>query len=169
MHTLLKKISALIKAKQKLEEGADYFHGTYGKCNCGIVAQVVTGLSSKRIAEAFSDSELNNRVYLKTYGPVFFYAMAEESCSVTGMPINDIVSTLSEWGFTFQDLKELELLSNKKYNTGGYQMDSKTGLINYLENWIADLQSQVYRNDITASLAVLPVDETADQPVKQLV
>lgn len=171
MNIISKKIAALRMALEALEYGVHYEHGQYGSCNCGIVACALTNMTASDIDSAFQ----NNPMYiyeLDNYSSKYFYLVVE-SCSVTGTPINVIIKKLKENGFTVQDLKELELLSNENY--GGCKdnprMDDRDALVQYLEHWIAALEKsqQPLYEDTTRELAVFPVEEKADQPVKEIV
>lgn len=102
----MNKIEALKKTLGELNdpEGHYEWHEVQS-CNCGRLAQCVTGLN-------------NHELYLKTRGVnEWSFAiqgkMEFEMCKVTGMPINEIFKALYSAGFTGKDIMNLEYLRAK--------------------------------------------------------
>lgn len=95
-------IAALREVAHRLEQGAHYAWGHHGACNCGHLLQVITRLDEK---------EILTRAHT---GPGEWTEIAEESCSVTGAPVDYLLSELQRAGLTPTDIHNLEYLDNKE-------------------------------------------------------
>ncbi|MCG8608238.1 hypothetical protein MJD09_25045 [bacterium] len=96
----LQKIGALRLTAARLQNGAEYDWSHQGNCNCGHLVQTVTKLSKAEI----------HRLALEKAGDWGEKAM--EYCPISDYPIDHIITTLLELGFTQRDLHELERLSS---------------------------------------------------------
>lgn len=100
-------------------------------------------------------------------------------CPIVGLPMSDITKQLVEYGFTEQDLKDLEFLKKQEqYLDPAYHSnDVYTGyrnrevVIKYVQGWIADLQNQVHNlqsstiSKAEISKSVSSKSVTSTQPV----
>lgn len=95
-------VQGLRAAADKLAGGAHYAWGHHGACNCGHLLQVLTKLDEKEIL-----------AYAHT-GAGEWTEIAAESCSVTGAPVQMLLSKLEAAGLTGTDIHHLEYLDDKK-------------------------------------------------------
>ncbi|MEM8550429.1 MAG: hypothetical protein AAGF10_06525 [Verrucomicrobiota bacterium] len=99
----LKLINALRQTADKLDNGGDYHWAHAGKCNCGHLAQVVTGLGAKDIFLRARASELTE-----------WTEYANDYCPTSGQPVDELIDSLLEIGLERRDLHHLEYLSDVK-------------------------------------------------------
>ncbi len=122
-------IAALRTTADRLRAGADYEWGHAGACNCGHLAQTVTGLD--RAA-----------VYRQVGGEWSDYL--HEHCSITGDRVDDVATTMIRFGFEPSELAALELLSDGEVLAqlpGGHRWlarNERGDVVEYLDAW-ADL------------------------------
>lgn len=93
-------IKSLRRAAARLQSGADYQWGHFGQCNCGHLAQVVTGLSAAQIHE---------RTFTKL---TEWSEIPEAYCPLTGAQHEYAIDALLEIGLSREDVRQLENLSN---------------------------------------------------------
>lgn len=97
-----KNIKALRTAAHIIEKTDAYQWGNMGACNCGHLAQVVTGWSRANIHEAAMN-----------YGVGDWNDQLREFCPTSKMPFNEVVNAMLELGFSIDDLMRLEKLSDQ--------------------------------------------------------
>ncbi len=92
-------IDALRETASRFENGADYDWSHQGNCNCGHLVQTVTELSK---------AEIHARALEKAgdWGEKVI-----DYCPTSNYPIDHIIATMLEMGFTRDDLSRLERLS----------------------------------------------------------
>lgn len=95
-------IEALRKTANRLSDGAKYEWGHMGRCNCGHLVQTVTDMSDVEIARSVQ-FELDE-----------WTEYAQEFCDGTGEHVEDLFLTLQNMGFGYQDVVDLENLSDKR-------------------------------------------------------
>lgn len=112
-------------------------------CNCGLMVQALTGLSSQQVAvfKNRAKSPLTGED-AKTGVPTWAQS-ARYNCSITGLPTDHVFQTLHDKGFRIKDIVHLEFMDNptllrlsginteEKY----YYMNPKN-LILYLKAWL---------------------------------
>ncbi|MGH7856672.1 MAG: hypothetical protein ACREQY_05020 [Candidatus Binatia bacterium] len=86
----------------RLAAGADYRWTHLGMCNCGQLAQTVTGLSREEI----------RRMALEKPGE--WADQAVDYCPESGYPIDHVIGKMLELGLTREDIGHLEKLSCPK-------------------------------------------------------
>ncbi len=96
-----KLIDALRETARRIDEGADYHWAHAGKCNCGHLAQVVTGLGPKDIFKRASSSKLSH-----------WTEYANDYCPTSCQPMDELISCLIGLGLERRDLHHLEYLSD---------------------------------------------------------
>lgn len=101
-HANLPLIEALRETARRLSNGAYYAWGHHGGCNCGNLLQVVTHLTKEEILQ-----------YAHT-APGEWTELAEESCSVTSLPLNILMTELQKLGLTPTDIHNIEYLEDRK-------------------------------------------------------
>ena len=139
-------IDALRQTAQRLRNGAHYAWGNHGACNCGHLLQVLTRLGEKEI------------LTLAHTGPGEWTEIAEESCPVTGAPVDYLLSRLQAAGLTPTDIHNIEYLDSKavlNHLPTGFRWlkrNVKQDVIDYFEAFAGLLEEQLL-NEIK-----LPVD-----------
>jgi hypothetical protein len=98
----IKLIEALLETSNQLEKGINYQWGHMGSCNCGHLAQVITGLTKERIHLESMHRSGDWKDQLRDY------------CPQSGLPMDVIIDKMIEAGFTANDLIHLERLSDSK-------------------------------------------------------
>ncbi|MCB0841025.1 MAG: hypothetical protein KDD99_30360 [Bacteroidetes bacterium] len=149
----LQLIQALRKTAENLDQGSNYQWGHMGACNCGNLAQELTGLSK---------AEIHTYALQSRHGDWAEQAM--EYCPDSGYPLDYVIDLLLESGLTLSDLKHLERLSDanilrnlpegKKY----LQKNSRKDVVLYLRTWADLLEKELQSTPIekvTATAQVL--------------
>lgn len=146
----MKKIEALKKTIYNLENGIyKYKWMDMNNCSCGVVAKTILEDEPKKNGVLDIYKKLGKSVS----GFAGCYEQAIEYCATTGLELPRVFMALKETGFTFGELKILE------------DHDDYQSFLSYLKAWVEILEQaepQPSHTDITKSLAILPIDETAD-------
>jgi hypothetical protein len=130
-------IGALRETASRLQNGAHYAWGHHGACNCGNLLQVITCLNEKEIL-THAHTSIGE-----------WTELAEESCSVTGAPVNVLLSWLEAAGLTPTDIHNIEYLDNKavlKYLPGGFRWlkrNNRQHVIDYFEAFANMLEEKM--------------------------
>jgi len=122
-------IHTLRKTAQRLATGAHYDWSHHGSCNCGHLVQTVTSLPKEEIhARALEKAgDWGEKVL--------------DYCPTSDFPIDHIISTMLEMGFTRADLYHLERLSSPKVleripeACKPLQRNRREHLVLYLNTW----------------------------------
>ncbi len=149
-------IEALRETAHRLRNGAKYSWGNHGACNCGNLVQVVT---------TFSEAQIINFAHM---GAGEWTELAQDYCSVTGAPVDMIISRLQELGLTTVDIHHLEYLSDRevlKHLDGGFRWlkrNVREHAIAYFEGFANMLEEKLLsRVDVNAVLAQSQIPEYA--------
>lgn len=134
------KLEALKHAIQELKAGKFYKWTEMSACNCGIVAQSVTGYDSQTLHKKIHDGTM-----------IDLWGESAVACGVSGLPINEVLQALFDAGFTKAEIQSLEQCSDGRvlaeagidlrkpcYQDGkrtSHKAHKKT-LIKYLEAWV---------------------------------
>ncbi len=122
-------ISALRNTAHKLENSKNYQWGHMGLCNCGFLAQEVTQLTKE---------EIHRRAMLR-HGD--WSEQLNDYCPTSGLPMDDMISELITFGFSAQDLRHLEYLSDNLIlmslprDERNLQRNIKSDVVKYLLTW----------------------------------
>jgi hypothetical protein len=143
-------IAGLRRTAHKLEQGAKYQWGHMGCCNCGNLAQEMTGLSKAEI----------HQYAMRKHGDWTEQAM--DYCATSGMPMDLLISQLLDAGLSIEDLRHLEKLSDtevlrkmptdKRYP----KQNQRDDVVAYMRTW-AELLEEKY-----LATATLPRFEQAN-------
>jgi len=95
-----KLIEVLRTTAQKVEKSQAYQWGHMGLCNCGFLAQEITRLSKDDIHKKAMQGHGDWSEQLNDY------------CPTSGLPMDDLISELVSFGFTIEELRHLERLSD---------------------------------------------------------
>ncbi len=94
-------IQALKTTARKIEHNTSYQWGHMGLCNCGFLAQEITSLSKDEI----------HRRAMQRHGD--WSEQLNDYCPTSGLPMDDLIDQLVNFGFTLQELRHLERLSDQ--------------------------------------------------------
>jgi hypothetical protein len=134
-----KLIDALKETAERLKNGNHYAWGNHGSCNCGNLLQVLTPFDSKDILK------------IAQTGIGEWTELAEETCSITSMPVAELLGTLQQAGLTPVDIHNIEYLEDKavlKALPGGFRWlkrNAREDVIVYLETFASLLQADLER------------------------
>lgn len=96
----IEMIEALRETASRLHKGANYQWGHMGSCNCGHLAQTITKYSKGKIHGAAMWRYGDWREQLRDY------------CPHSGLPMDEVIDQMLDFGFTRQELAHLETLSD---------------------------------------------------------
>jgi hypothetical protein len=132
-------INALRETAHQLENGNRYEWGHMGSCNCGNLAQTVTSFSRAEIQSFALEKRGDWNEQLIDY------------CPTSGLPMDLIIEKMIEFGFTKQDLRHLEWLSDTEIVTeimknnpnSKLSRNSKQDTILYMKTWAYMLEDKL--------------------------
>ncbi len=133
-------VDALMQAADNLECGSRYMWSHMGHCNCGHLAQVLTGLSAEEIHKSAMKREGDWSEQSEHYEPY---------CPTTGFQLDYVIDSLIEASLHPTDIRELEYLSNTqvlKRLPGGFrylQRNQSDHVVLYLRTWAQMLQDKL--------------------------
>lgn len=125
-------IRALRETASRLERSTIYQWGHMGQCNCGHLAQTITGLSPAEI-HAFALAREGD-----------WEQQARDYCPDSGLLIDHVLASLMEIGLDAQDIRNLERLSDPSVvrRLGFYpRHNRRDDVVSYLRAW-AEFLSQ---------------------------
>lgn len=93
-------IQVLRATAQKIERSDSYQWGHMGLCNCGFLAQEITSLSKDEI----------HRRAMQKHGD--WSEQLNDYCPTSGLPMDNLIDELVQFGFTPVELTHLEILSD---------------------------------------------------------
>ncbi len=130
-------IEALRQTAARLRAGTQYQWGHLGMCNCGQLAQTLTG----------SDRDQIHRAALTLGGE--WEDRVREYCPTSGHSIDAIIRTMLGHGLTTGDLADLEDLSDdrvlRRLPSGRrwLERNDRDDVVEYLETWATLLEEQL--------------------------
>ena len=137
-------IEALRTTAKQLENGHRYEWGHMGSCNCGNLAQTITN---------FSRAEIQKYALQK---PGDWSEQLVDYCPTSGLPMDLIIEKMTDFGFTRQDLRHLEWLSDtdilNKVGVGYLNRNLKSDTILYLKSWANLLEDALIDKIVLPSL-----------------
>jgi hypothetical protein len=152
-------IAALRNTAKKIEQGAPYMWGHMGACNCGNLAQDLTGFTKAEI-HAFAMRGVGD-----------WSEQVEEYCNSAGAPLDLVIEKLLAAGLTQQDLISLERLSSDKIlgklplEMRYLSKNNKADVILYMNTWADILEEELSQQVIlprfvfnTETLAMVEID-----------
>ncbi len=125
-------IIALRNTANQISKSADYQWGHMGACNCGFLAQQVCKISKEEI----------HRKAMQGHGD--WNEQLNDYCPSSGLPMDELISSLLNFGFTTDELKKLEKLSDQHLlfrlapEKRNLKHNNKEDVVLYLQTW-ADL------------------------------
>lgn len=150
---------------------AVYKWSHFGHCNCGHLAQTITGRSAREIYDAaFVRSgdwgQQARELEVPDYGdrPAIdegaFEHEGRELCSVTGSPLEEVLAEMYAVGLDRDDIDRLEDLSDGEVlrflgvSTTGLVRHAREDVVRYLEGWAGLLEQRLSAPE-RARLAVM--------------
>ena len=131
----LKIVNALRTTALYLENGSRYEWGHMGSCNCGNLAQTITSFSRSEIQKYALEKRGDWSEQLLDY------------CPTSGYPMDMIIERMIDFGFTKEDLRHLEWLSDDKIlakmKVSFLNRNLKSDTISYLKTWANLLEDQI--------------------------
>lgn len=153
-------VEALRNTVKKLKKGSPYMWGHMGSCNCGNLAQEITNFSKAQI-HAYA-----------LQGSGDWSEQLNDYCENSQMPMDLIIFELLSFGFTVEDLQNLEYLSDHSVlqrlpmENRNLRRNYRDDVVVYMNEWADMLEEQLIEGISLDSL----VDETSKQTnEKQLV
>jgi len=128
-------VLALRETAQRVAAGAAYQWGHYGHCNCGHLAQTLTGRSPH---------ELQRRA-TATVGE--WRDQAQEHCPTSGAPLGEVIAEMLGAGLSIDDIVALETLDHPRVlerlpdGRRHLRRNHRQDLVLYLHVW-ADVLSE---------------------------
>ncbi len=135
----MKKSEYLRKAATQITDYPSSYNWAFAStCNCGILTQVVMGISATTLREEYTAPYVANWTSL-----IRQFELGDDSvCVVSGMKVEKMLNTLEEAGFTMRELEDLEYLANPAYTKGDYCYHDRQDVIAYLSKWAETLESK---------------------------
>lgn len=125
-------IAALGETIERLESSEAYQWGHMGMCNCGFLAQTVTGLRSEEIHESAMAREGDWGEQARLY------------CPTSGLMIDTILASLFDIGMSANDVRGLERLSDPRVlrRLGGRHLrhNVRDDVLLYMRAWLEILR-----------------------------
>lgn len=138
-------IEALQHTAQRLRDGVAYAWGNHGACNCGNLLQVVTRFSKQEILR-YAHSGIGE-----------WTELAADYCSITGVPVDMMISALQDIGLTPTDIHNIEYLEDKEvlnHLPGGFRWlkrNQREDVIVYMETFASLLQQKLLDRELKFS------------------
>lgn len=154
------KKEALIKTIYNLENDVyEYNWQNTDKCNCGVLAKTILGGKNPTECGLFDHKEAKGvgTFSMKAY------------CLTTGEPLSVVFKSLKDAGFTYEELCNLEFLSDRKIadrcgiKVSSFQPEQEAShgqffvkgyLISYLKAWVSILQEEETRTQPVQTPAI---------------
>ncbi len=139
-HRTLALIEALRATADRLAAGAPYQWGHYGSCNCGHLAQTLTGRSAAEIHRLAQDRDGD------------WARQAEELCPTSGFELGAVIRQLLAAGLRLEDVVNLERLSDPRVlarlpsDPRDVRRNRREDVVVYLRTW-----ADVLRDELPAS------------------
>lgn len=132
-------INALRETADRLRNGAYYAWGHHGGCNCGNLVQVLADLNKEEV------------LALAHSAPGEWTEIAAESCSITHLPLMDLMRRLEAAGLTPTDINHVEYLTDRKVLNalpGGFRWlkrNHREDVILYFETFAKVLEEELLK------------------------
>ncbi|MCC9137353.1 hypothetical protein ACFSKU_08170 [Pontibacter silvestris] len=133
-------VQALKETALRLAAGQSYQWGHMGSCNCGHLAQTVTQYSKGKIHGAAMWRYGDWREQLRDY------------CPHSGLPLDQIIDQMLDFGFTTNELTHLERLSHPRIvaklpaDKKHLVYNNRDDVVLYLNTWAALLEDEIVAN-----------------------
>lgn len=148
-------IEALRVTSARLRLGAAHQWGHFGACNCGHLAQTLTGRRAADIHRAAIERAASFRTPVDDWTEA-----AVEYCPLSGLPLDDVIEEMLAAGVTTRQLQHLETLTDPAvvrripFEQRHLRRNRREDVVLYLETWADLLEEQVIE---AQGLADLPL------------
>lgn len=132
-------VTALLNTASKIEKSNNYQWGHMGLCNCGFLTQEITKQRKEEIHGKAMQRHGDWNEQLNDY------------CPTSGLPMDDLISEMLEFGFDTDDLKHLEKLSfpailhSFPIEERDLRHNLKTDVVKYLRRWAELMEIQLLK------------------------
>ncbi|MCA6381664.1 MAG: hypothetical protein IM574_09760 [Cytophagales bacterium] len=136
-HVSIAVIDTLRATASKIESDTRYQWGHMGLCNCGFLAQEITKLSKSEIHTCAMQRHGDWTEQLNDY------------CPTSGLPMDQIIDELIAFGFSADDLRHLEKLSDGQIlrslpiHERNLHYNIKRDVVKYLRTWANLVEDQL--------------------------
>ena len=131
-------ISALRRTADRLAGETRYAWGHMGRCNCGHLAQSITGLTGAEIHSSALAREGD------------WEEQANRYCPTSGLLIDTVLAAIFDLGLTREDVRHLERLSDpqvlRRARCAHLRFNDRHDAIRYLRAWAELLEEQLAPN-----------------------
>lgn len=141
-------VEAIRQTAQRLAKGDNYQWGHMGSCNCGHLAQTITHYTKGKIHGAAMWRHGDWREQLRDY------------CPQSGLPMDQIIDQMVDFGLSPDDLTHLERLSHPKVldalpmQQRHLKHNVREDVVLYLKTWAAVLE-----DELVAGIRISPIPE----------
>ena len=148
----LSVIEVLRSTAFALENRSDYQWGHMGSCNCGFLAQEITNLRKNEI----------HGYAMQRCGD--WSEQLHDYCATSGLPMDDLITKMIEFGFDTVDLKHLERLSDHHVvktlprEEQHLKHNVKADVVKYLKAWANVLEGRLVENIRLPFLESIPAE-----------
>jgi hypothetical protein len=150
-HTI-KIIQILRRTAFELAHRSDYQWGHMGSCNCGFLAQQVTHLKKSEIHGYAMQGHGDWSEQLKDY------------CPTSGLPMDNVITELINFGFDTRDLMHLERLTDSQVlnviasGERHLKHNVKADVVRYFSAWADVLEARFIENVRLPLLELVPAE-----------
>lgn len=129
----------------RLNSGADYAWSMQGACNCGHLAQTLTGLTSAEIHARGLEKPGDWRDHI------------EDWCTTSLYPIDQVIRLMLDAGLSLDDVANIERLGDQAVRAamprdlGPLDYKNRAHVRAYFETWAALLEDELARWDTAAA------------------
>ena len=149
MATANRELIALLRTTaNRLERDESYMWGHMGMCNCGHLAQSITGLTRREIHESALVREGD------------WAKQANDYCPTSGLLIDHIIAAMLRIGMTRDDIRHLERLSDNvvlqrlPFERRHLRYNAKDDVVLYMRTWAEQLEDRVRDASVSAATNV---------------
>ncbi|MEM7647212.1 MAG: hypothetical protein AAF203_09900 [Pseudomonadota bacterium] len=138
-------ISNLNQTIALLEQSSDYQWGSFGACNCGHLAQAMTG---------YHKNDLHRWAQEKKGE---WSDLSEQYCESSGYKIDDVIQVMLKNGLDLKDIRDIEYLSNGRILEklpGGKRFLERNHIddvILYFQAWVTLLEEMQNQGEVWKS------------------
>lgn len=131
-------VNALERTIDRLAGGTTYWWGHMGLCNCGHLAQSITGLTEREIHASAMDRMGD------------WEEQANDYCPTSGLLIDTVLAAMFDLGLTGDDIRHLEKLSDPEIlrrlpeDRWHLRRNVREDVLLYMKTWRAMLASSLH-------------------------
>ena len=128
-------ITALRLTIDRLSAGTTYWWGHMGLCNCGHLAQSITGLTER---------EIHASAMIRSGD---WEEQANHYCPTSGLLIDTVLAAMYDLGLTRDDIRRLERLSDprvlRRAGVAHLRFNHREDVVRYMRAWAELLEQQL--------------------------